>query len=96
LAAPASASVLKHFYVSEKSARGQAVNQYTFVVATKATKSDVKRAVQSAYKVSVTSVNMVRLPAKKRRIGRFTGTTPAIKKAIVSLKEGQIIAQAQP
>lgn len=96
LAAPAISSVLRHFFVSEKSARGQSLGQYTFVVAPTATKSDVKHAVQRAYKVSVAEVNIVRLPSKKRTIGRYRGTTSAIKKAIVTLKEGQTIAQAQP
>jgi large subunit ribosomal protein L23 len=96
LVAPATSSVLKHFFVSEKSARGQSLGQYTFVVAPRATKSDVKHAVQRAYKVSVTDVNMIRLPSKKRTVGRYQGTTSGIKKAIVTLKEGQTIAQAQP
>jgi large subunit ribosomal protein L23 len=94
--APASTNVLRSFFVSEKSARGQAYGHYTFVVAPNATKTDVKHAVQRAYKVNVTGVHMVRLPAKHRAIGRYQGTTPGIKKAIVVLKEGQTIAQAQP
>ena len=88
--------VLKSFHISEKSTRGLAYNQYTFVVADKATKTDVKHAVQRAFKVDVTDVHMVRLPAKKRRIGRWQGTKPGLRKAIVVLKAGQTIAQAQP
>ena len=88
--------VLKSFHVSEKSTRGLAYNQYTFVVADKATKTDVKHAVQRAFKVDVTDVHMVRLPAKKRRIGRWQGAKPGLRKAIVVLKDGQSIAQAQP
>jgi large subunit ribosomal protein L23 len=52
--------------------------------------------VERAFKVEVTAVNVIRLPAKSRRIGRYTGHTPAIKKAIVTLKAGQSIAAAQP
>lgn len=89
-------TVIKHFYVSEKSTRGQAYNQFAFVVANKATKTDVKHAVQRAFKVHVTDVHLIRLPAKKRRIGRYEGSTPGIKKAIVVIKEGETIAQAQP
>lgn len=89
-------SVLKRFHVSEKSSRGQAYNQYTFAVAPTATKTDVKHAVQRAFKVNVTSVKIVRLPAKARTVGRYSGTTQGVKKAIVVLKEGQTIAQAQP
>jgi large subunit ribosomal protein L23 len=89
-------SVLKSFRVSEKSARGQAYNQYTFVIADKATKTDVKHAVQRAFKVNVVDVSITRLPSKHRAIGRYQGTTPGVKKAVVTLKGGQIIAQAQP
>ena len=88
--------VLKSFHISEKSTRGQAYNQYTFVVAPSATKTDIKHAVQRAFKVNVTDVHIVRLPSKERRIGRYQGRTAGIKKAIVVLKTGQTIAQAQP
>ncbi len=88
--------VLKSFHVSEKSTRGLAMNHYTFVVADKATKTDVKHAVQRAFKVEVTDVHMISLPSKKRRIGRWMGTKKGIRKAVVTLKAGQSIAQAQP
>jgi large subunit ribosomal protein L23 len=94
VAAPANISVLRSFFVSEKSTRGHADNHYTFIVAPAATKTDVKHAVQRAYKVNVTNVQMVRLPGKTRRVGRWQGVKSGIKKAIVTLKEGQIIAQA--
>lgn len=88
--------VLKSFRVSEKSARAQAYSQYTFVIADKATKTDVKHAVQRAFKVNVVDVSITRLPSKHRAIGRYQGRTPGVKKAVVTLKAGQVIAQAQP
>jgi large subunit ribosomal protein L23 len=88
--------ILKHFHISEKSTRGFAMNQYTFIVADKATKTDVKHAVQRAFKVDVTDVHIVRLPAKDVRMGRYQGKSGGLKKAIVVLKAGQAIAQAQP
>lgn len=92
IATPTTQTILKRAFVSEKSARGQSLGQYTFVVATTATKSDVKHAVQRAYKVNVTDVNMIKLPSKKRTVGRYQGTKAGIKKAIVTLKQGQTIA----
>lgn len=89
-------SVLKRYFVSEKSARGFAANQYTFVVDAKATKTEVRDAVELGFKVDVVSVNTIKLPAKKITLGRFKGTKGGIKKAIVTLKAGQTIAQAQP
>lgn len=89
-------TVLKRYFVSEKSTRGFPMNQYTFEVDRRATKTDVRDAVERGYKVDVTGVNIVRLPAKKIQLGRFRGTKGGIKKAIVTLKEGQTIPQAQP
>lgn len=91
-----SGTVLKRYFVSEKSTRGFALNQYTFEVDRRATKTDVRDAVERGYKVDVTAVNIIRLPAKKIQLGRFKGTKGGIKKAIVTLKQGQSIAQAQP
>ncbi len=95
VAAPAG-TILKRYFVSEKSTRGFAVNQFTFEVDRRATKTDVRDAVERGYKVDVIAVNTVRLPAKKIQLGRHAGTKGGIKKAIVTLKEGQTIAQAQP
>lgn len=88
--------VLKRFYVSEKTTRGFGMNHYTFVVANNATKTEIADHVERLYKVKVESVKVTRLPAKKRRIGRFVGETSALKKAVVVLKDGYAIAQAQP
>ena len=96
LAAPATSAVLKHFHVSEKASNGIALNHYTFIVDPKATKSQVRDAVQRSYHVQVASVKMVKLPAKHRRIGLRTGASPARKKAVVILKPGSSIAAAQP
>ncbi|MEK7638256.1 MAG: 50S ribosomal protein L23 [Patescibacteria group bacterium] len=95
VSAPAG-TILKRYFVSEKSTRGFAANQYTFEVDRRATKTDVRDAVERGYKVDVISVNTIRLPAKKIMLGRHAGTKGGIKKAIVTLKEGQTIAQAQP
>jgi large subunit ribosomal protein L23 len=89
-------TILKRYFVSEKSSRGFSMNQYTFEVDRRATKTDVRDAVERGYHVDVIAVNTIRLPKKEVRIGRHTGTKGGIKKAIVTLKEGQSIAQAQP
>jgi large subunit ribosomal protein L23 len=88
--------VLKSFRVSEKASRMLALNQYTFVVASDATKTAVRDAVEKGYKVKVAGVNIVRLPSKQRTVGRRSGSVPAVKKAVVTLREGFTIAAAQP
>jgi len=96
LPAPSVASVLKHFYVSEKSARGQAHNHYTFVVTPKATKTDVKTRRSARLQSKCRTRTDGPLALKTRIIGRWKGKKAGIKKAIVTIKEGQTIAQAQP
>ena len=52
VSAPAG-TILKRYFVSEKSTRGFAANQYTFEVDRRATKTDVRDAVERGYKVDV-------------------------------------------
>ena len=60
-----------------------------FEVASKATKTEVKEAVQTIFKVKVDSVRTANFPGKERRRGRFAGYRPDWKKAYVRLKAGE-------
>jgi large subunit ribosomal protein L23 len=66
--------------------------KYIFRVATSANKSEVAKAVSRVYKVHVESVQMLRVPSKSRRTGRFVGQTSPWKKAIVTLRKGESIS----
>ena len=66
-------------------------NQYVFDVLPKATKPEIKAAIEQLFDVKVTGVNTIRLPRKKRRVGRFIGSKPLYKRAIVTLQEGDSI-----
>lgn len=66
-------------------------NQYTFEVSPKATKPDIKAAIEYLFDVKVLSVRTFNLPPKKRRMGRFVGHKPHYKKAVVTLAEGDSI-----
>lgn len=70
-------------------------NQYTFAVAPDANKSEIKRAIESIFKVKVKKVRTMTVGGKTRRMGRFEGRRPDGKKAIVTLKEGQKIDLTQ-
>ena len=98
VAAPAApitgVSVLRYAHVSEKSSRAQAIHQYTFIVTPNATKSEVAKEVATRYKVTVKSVNILNRGGKSRRVGRYTGTTGKLKKAMVTIADGQTIAAA--
>ncbi len=63
---------------------------YTFLVHPKATKQDVKKAVEDFYSVEVVKVNVINLPEKLRTVkGRHVVRKKAPKrKAIVKLKAG--------
>jgi large subunit ribosomal protein L23 len=60
-----------------------------FQVAPSATKTEIKEAVQSIFKVKVDSVRTSNFPGKERRRGRFAGYRPDWKKAYVKLKAGE-------
>ena len=60
-----------------------------FEVAAQATKTEVKEAVQSIFKVKVHSVRTANFPGKERRRGKFAGYRPDWKKAYVKLKAGE-------
>lgn len=66
-------------------------NKYVFDVVIKATKTDVKAAIESLFAVKVVKVNTSRPPRKKKRVGRFLGFKPHYKRAIVTLAEGDTI-----
>ncbi len=77
--------------ITEKSMKERQNNVYTFKVAKTATKDEIKKALEEAFKVSVKSVNTLNTKTKRRRVGRYEGTTKAYKKAIVTLKDGSTI-----
>ena len=77
--------------ITEKSMANRQNNVYTFKVAKDATKTDIKSAVEEAFKVSVKSVNTLNTKSKRRRVGRYSGRTKTYKKAIVTLAEGSSI-----
>ena len=77
--------------VTEKSMNLQADNKYTFIVDTRANKTEIKNAIEKIFNVEVIQVNTINVKGKPKRVGRFVGKTSDKKKAIVSLKPGQTI-----
>ena len=69
----------------------QEQGKYVFKVDLKASKKDVKRAVESAFSVKVTSVNTLRTHGKMKTYGRNRFKQPDTKKAIVTLASGDSI-----
>ena len=78
--------------ITEKSLAKTEKGYYTFMVAKKANKAQIARAVEDLYGVEVTSVNVIRVEGEEKLIrGRFKVKTKDYKKAIVALKAGQKI-----
>jgi large subunit ribosomal protein L23 len=83
--------VLKKPLITEKNARLQEAGKYAFEVAADATKPQIKAAVEAAYKVTVTAVNVIVVKGKEKRMGRNLFHKPDWKKALVTLKPGDKI-----
>jgi large subunit ribosomal protein L23 len=84
--------VIRRPLITEKSNLGRELdNVVTFAVDPRASKHEIRRAVESLFDVEVLEVRTLRQPRKKRRVGRFQGTKPQWKKALVRLAQGQSI-----
>ncbi|MFH1769113.1 MAG: 50S ribosomal protein L23 [Parcubacteria group bacterium] len=78
-------------HVTEKASFLAADRKYVFRVHPSANKIQIKESIQKLYKVDVTGVQIINIPAKQRRMGRRVGYRSGYKKAIVTLKEGSQI-----
>lgn len=83
--------VLRRPLVTEKNTVLQALNKYVFEVADGSNKKMIQDAVEKAFKVKVTGVNVVTVRGKEKRIGRRIVRTNPWKKAIVTLQAGDKI-----
>lgn len=86
--------IIKTVRVTEKgTTQGEKFNQYTVVADRRASKIEIRQAVQELFKVKVLKVNTINVRGKLRR-QRTTqaGKAPDWKKAIVTLKEGERIS----
>lgn len=82
--------ILKRPVITEKSSAAMAEDKYTFDVDVRSNKTEVKKAVEEIFEVKVANVNIINYKPKKKRMGRYQGYTNKRRKAIVTLKEGQI------
>ncbi len=84
-------SVLLRPVITEKSTSLSEEGKYVFAVTPAANKLLVKEAVEVAFNVTVTHVNVMNVHGKTRRIGKRRGQSPDWKKAIVTLEPGDRI-----
>ncbi len=81
--------------LSEKAVMAMETGKYTFYVHPRANRVQIKEAVETVFEVDVTQINLIKVPSKVKRQGRFTGRTESRLKAIVTLKPGQKIDQLE-
>jgi large subunit ribosomal protein L23 len=81
--------------ITEKVAVLNEKGKYGFVVATKANKVEIKKAIEKLYGVNVEEINTMICRGKSKsrhsKTGVLTGRTPSYKKAIVKVAEGEVI-----
>lgn len=77
--------------ITEKATMGSEHNQVTFKVPLDASKPEIKAAVEGVFGVKVTAVNTLRAKGKVKRFRGRIGQRSDVKKAVVTLAEGQTI-----
>lgn len=83
--------IIKALLRTEKSTIFEPENKYLFLVDKGSNKIQIKQAVEHIYKVKVEKVNTYILRGKMKRVRHQVGKSPDMKKAIVTLHEGQKI-----
>jgi large subunit ribosomal protein L23 len=83
--------IIKALLRTEKSTLIEPKGKYIFLVAKFANKTQIKRAVEEIYKVKVKDINTFIAAGKLKKVRYQLGKTPDLKKAVVTLKEGQKI-----
>jgi large subunit ribosomal protein L23 len=83
--------VIKSPVITEKSTAASEHNKVIFNVASGATKAEIKAAVEALFKVKVTAVNTLVRKGKLKRFRGILGRQGNVKRAIITLAEGQTI-----
>jgi large subunit ribosomal protein L23 len=84
-------TVVRPVVTEKSSAQYAALREYTFVADPRATKRQIKAAIEDLFGVTVTDVRTLVQPSKRRTRGRSAGRRPKWKKAFVRLAEGDEI-----
>ena len=87
--------LIKPVITEKMTAQTEKMNRYGFLVDKRANKIEIKLAVEEMYSVSVESVNTMNYAGKSKsrytKAGMISGKTNAVKKAIITLADGEVI-----
>ena len=87
--------IVKPIVTEKMNAQGDVLRKYGFIVNKRANKIQIKKAVENLYGVTVESVDTMNYPGKRKsrytRTGLVSGKQSAYKKAVVTLREGDLI-----
>ncbi|MFW5656294.1 MAG: 50S ribosomal protein L23 [Bacteroidota bacterium] len=87
--------LVKPLVTEKMTAQADSLNRYGFVVNKRANKIQIKKAVEELYGVNVAEINTMIYGGKRKsrytKTGIISGKSPAYKKAIVTLVEGESI-----
>ena len=87
--------LIKPIVTEKMTIQGDKLNRYGFIVDKRANKLQIKTAIEKTYGVSVTDVNTIKYSGKQKsrftRSGLVTGRRNSVKKAIITLANGETI-----
>ncbi|MDD9138491.1 MULTISPECIES: 50S ribosomal protein L23 [Fructobacillus] len=78
--------IIRRPIITEASMAQTEMKRYVFEVDVRATKPEIKRAIEEVFDVKVANLNTANVSGKKKRQGRYVGFTRKMKKATVTLK----------
>lgn len=90
--ARALADIIMRPIITEKATLALEDNQFTFDVDRRASKPEIKAAIEMLFEVKVVGISTINPPRKSRRVGKFRGNRSLYKRAVVTLAEGNTIA----
>jgi len=92
---PSDREIILEPIISEKSVRLKVENKYVFKVDWKANSSEIGKSIEEKFKTKVKKVNILKMPGKKKSLGKYSGKTSRWKKAIITLKKGEKIKELE-
>ncbi|MGL5308669.1 MAG: 50S ribosomal protein L23 [Metamycoplasmataceae bacterium] len=79
--------VIRYPILTEKTYKQMEGHVYTFAVDKRASKLEIKKAIQFIFEVKIDKINVFNVPKKAKKVGKYSGFTKAYKKAIITLNK---------